>query len=53
MEAELSLRDEPFLAFPSLPQPPWPVGGGGGPPSASVEYSNARWPIALEIYFHF
>lgn len=29
MEGEISLRDEPFLALPSLPQPPWPVGGGG------------------------
>lgn len=40
MKGEISFRNEPFLVFFPLPQPSRLIGGGEGPPSASVEYSN-------------
>ena len=40
MKGEVSFRNEPFLVFFPLPQPSRSMGGGEGPPSASVGYSN-------------
>ena len=40
MKGEISFRNESFLVFFPLPQPSRSMGGGEGPPSASVGHSN-------------
>lgn len=54
MEGEIYLLGMKLsLHSPLTPQPPRPIGEGGGPRSALVEYSNEGWPITLEIYSRF